>query len=192
MPLKAPARPLVAIIAALLVGAAALRAQASMPSGVAEPFAGTPVFADSELVRMRGGLATPFGLEIEFGVLTRTLIDGETVFETMLSFGADGVPVGPGALTSIERAVPGLAVSADQGPFAAGPGAVFTDGNGIVTGIVQATPDKVFNLLAAMGVNQQIDQQLNLIFAVKGFAGFQDSAKAAEAAGRLLSLTLQP
>jgi hypothetical protein len=110
----------------------------------------------------------------------------------MLSFGPDGVPVGPAALATLEHAVPGLALSADQGSFAVGPGAVFTDGNGIVTGIVQATPDKVLNLLAAMGVDQRIDQQLNLIFAVKGLAGLQDSAQAAAAASRLLSFSLQP
>jgi hypothetical protein len=192
MSLEALARPLIAIVAVALVGAASWHAEAAMPSGVVEPFAGAPVFADHELVQMRGGLAAPFGLEIEFGVLTRTLIDGETVFQTMLSFGPDGASVGPAALASLEHAVPGLALSADQVSFAVGPGAVFTDGNGTVTGIVQATPDKVLNLLAAMGVDQRIDQQLNLIFAVKGFAGLQDGARAAEAANRLLSLTTQP
>ena len=196
---------LAAFVGALLVGLLLSRAEASMPSRGAEPFAEAPVFADVELVQMRGGFAAPFGLEIEFGVLTRTLIDGEMVFETMLSFSGDGVPpIGPAALSSIERAVPGLAISADkasdagvmaglgQASFAGGSGAVFMDGNGTITGIVQAAPDRVLNLLASIGMNQQIDQQLNLIFAVKGFAGFQESLRAAGAANRLLTLAIQP
>ena len=43
-----------------------------------------------ELVRMRGGFATAFGLEIEFSVLARTTVDGQTVLSTVMNFNGAG------------------------------------------------------------------------------------------------------
>ncbi|WP_372786938.1 hypothetical protein [Phenylobacterium sp.] len=90
-------------LAALAVLAGAVL---SLGSPIAAMAAGTRL-SDGELAEQRGGLQTPMGLEIGFGVSVRAFVDGQLVLETKLTWTDQGVQTQRVAGASDATALPG-------------------------------------------------------------------------------------
>lgn len=61
-----------------------------LTAGTAAAAPATPPMPDAALAAQRGGLATPFGIDIGFGADVRTLVNGQLALETQLTWTPQG------------------------------------------------------------------------------------------------------
>lgn len=63
----------------------------SKPALAAEPMFNAPMLTDDELSEARGGFITPSGIEIDFGVMISTSVDGVRMLETAFQMNGDAI-----------------------------------------------------------------------------------------------------
>jgi hypothetical protein len=152
---------------------------------VQDPLAQPDQFAtlsDEELSGQRGGFMTPLGLEVGFGAIVRTTIDGALALEQTLTVTDQGVvrDVTAGALT------PDLVAAAAAGginldPSANLAGVVSPGADGGATAVLTDVGNNFLNsLVINTANNRQVTQDTQINLNIPAFSSFQQTAMGAQ------------
>lgn len=126
------------------------RTGADMP----EPMFGSPPLDDAELAEARGGFRLGSGVEIDFGAVITTSVDGATLLQTQLRMNGDGV-------TSTVSGAPGVTVTVDGAQTTAS--AQLTD-----LLVRQAVGQRISSIIVNTGDNRVIDNQVSINLRLDG------------------------
>lgn len=162
-----PRRALAAVTALALLALAA-------PAQAAEtPFTGSPLMLDEpELAGETGGLATPNGMDIGFGAVVRTFVDGALVLESTLTWttagAATAVSAGAEARLLDNAAAAGLAV-----PSGAWQGVVIPGDGGETTILQDLGEDRIASLVVNTANNRDVRQDITVDLDIPNLAQMQ-------------------
>lgn len=154
---------------------AALALAAVWPAGAvqAEDFAADRALTAGELNDIRGGFQTPDGLEIGFGAVVRTFVDGSLALQTRLTWSETG----PVETVEYGMIVPDITAAAApggiklDGPALAG---VVVGGDGGVTAIAhEISNDQIANLVINNANNRDIRQTTDVTLNIPDLAQMQ-------------------
>lgn len=173
-----------------LIATAALALVSVWPAGSAravEDFTGAETLSLDQLDEVRGGLQIPGGMEIGFGAVMSTFVDGSLALRTRLTW----TDAGPVEVVEAGQLTPNLAAAAAAGgiTLAGGPTVegVVVAGDGGITAVVHSITgvhiaDMVFNTAS----NREIRQSTAITFNIPAFAQMQQ-----DVAFQAMSLRLQ-
>lgn len=153
---------------------AALAIAAALPSAsVAEGFSGGQAMSFEELDEVRGGMITPTGLEIGFGAVVRTFVDGSLALQTRLTWTESG----PVETVEYGMTMPDITTAAAAGGvFLNGPAleGVVVNGDGGVTAISHSiTGEHITHLVINNANNREIRQSTDITVDIPGLAQLQ-------------------
>jgi len=138
-------------------------------------FGGAPlVLNDSELAGERGGLATPIGMDIGFGAVVRTFVDGELALESTLTWttagAATAVTAGAESRLLDNAAAAGLAA-----PEGAWRGVVLPGDGGETTILQDIGEGRIANLVVNTANNRDVRQDITVSLEIPGLAQLQSN-----------------
>lgn len=156
------------------------------PVQAAEDFTAGQVMNAGELEEVRGGIMTPTGLELGFGAVVRTFVDGSLVLQTRLTWS----DTGPVETLEYGSPLPDITTAAAAGGVQiegpALPGLVI-NGEGGITAIAHSIgADHIGNLVINNANNRDIRQSTDITLEIPALAQMQ-----AEVAMQSLDLRLQ-
>lgn len=156
------------------------------PVQAADDFTAGQVMDRGELEEVRGGILTPTGLEIGFGAVVRTFVDGSLVLQTRLTWS----DTGPVETIEYGSPLPDISAAAAAGGVKiegpALPGLVI-NGDGGVTAIAHSIgADHIGNLVINNANNRDIRQSTDITLQIPALAQMQ-----ADVAMQALDLRLQ-
>ena len=139
----------------------------------AEGFTSSQAMSVEELEDVRGGLQTPNGLDIGFGAVVRTFVDGSLVLQTRLTW----TETGPVETIEYGATIPDITTAAAAGGvFLNGPGleGVVVNGDGGVTAIAHSvTSDHITHLVINNANNRDIRQSTDITLDIPAFSQMQ-------------------
>lgn len=146
----------------------------------AEDFTSSQVMSVEELEDVRGGLQTPNGLDIGFGAVVRTFVDGSLVLQTRFTW----TETGPVETIEYGATIPDITTAAAAGGvFLNGPGleGVVVNGDGGVTAIAHSvSSEHITHLVINNANNRDIRQSTDITLDIPAFTQMQqDIAKQA-------------
>ena len=138
-----------------------------------------PPLPDAELERIRGGYVTAGGLTLDFGAVTRTLVDGRLALETAVTWTPEGVRV-----TRLDGGAAGAAATTpDLRPGSLGEAAFVTaDGRSAV--IQRVTADGLANVVLNTASGRTIRQDTQVTLTLPAFQATQGRMSDAMTASR--------
>lgn len=169
------------------------QASAALPD---DPFAGLEPMNDFELGSLRGGMRTPFGLNLSLGARIRSLIDGQVVLETVVTFNPAGI-TRTSTLSNLGNLAAGISpeVTIAIGNTAGGPpvvvaglngggelsipegfeGVISLGDNGVVATLhkIDLVENQIFNLVAVTDAGRSAAQHLELSITISNFGNLQ-------------------
>lgn len=165
--MRLPGRFLLAALSLALVWPGA-------PAHATSDFAGSQALSLDELDEVRGGFLTPTGLEIGFGAVVSTFVDGSLALQTRLTW----TDTGPVEVLEFGALTPDLAAAAaargivlDGGAELAG---LLIAGDGGATAVVQSlTGDHVAHLVLNNANNRDIRQMTEVTLNLPQFGTMQ-------------------
>jgi hypothetical protein len=175
-----------AMRSSLLILSSALALAAAAPAAAQD---GPPV-SEQVLAEARGGFLTVDGLKFDFGLVTRSYLDGNLALESRLTVTDQGVQLedgtqpggGPtaGALASLAAAGINLSNLGDKAR-------IFVSPDGASALIQGAGASQMANLLLNTGDNRDLAQHSELTLTLPGFEGVQQDISAGLATRALMS-----
>ncbi len=158
----------------LLLAFAPLLLAAGEPDN--DPFAGAETVSDEVLATQRGGFAFQ-GMVISFGADIRSFVNDELALRTVVSWTPQGSTierfVSP-ALTAVDAAqIQGGILTSGGITMRVGDESVFLANNG-QTALIQST-DSIQNVLINTASNVSLNQQVDAVLDISGYAGFRDA-----------------
>lgn len=157
----------------MLCAALALAAVWPASAVQANDFTKGPALGAEELNDIRGGFLTPDGLEIGFGAVVRTFVDGSLALQTRLTWSETG----PVETVEYGMTVPDISAAAAAGGIKLdGPPleGVVVNGEGGVTAIVhEISSGQIANLVINNANNRDIRQTTDVTLDVPGLAQMQ-------------------
>lgn len=127
-----------------------------------EPLFDAPTLNDAELAEARAGFMLPSGVEIDFGAVVTTSVDGARLLQTELQINADGIAAAVSAADGVKVSIAGsdvTAAQADGGSAGAGGGSANTASSVDVGEFLQASvelPDLVVRHLIGRRISSVI------------------------------------
>lgn len=166
-----------------VLGAAAVvgpnpAAQLPSPPSISAPL------ADEELARLRGGYLVAGGLTLDFGAMTRTLVDGRLALQTQVTWTPSGAQVvqtadGQGAADPSAALAAAGVKPGDLGVAAY----VTADGRSAV--IQRVTAEGLANVVLNTASGRAISQNTDVTLTLPGFQAVQSRMSDALAASRM-------
>ncbi len=156
---------------ALLLWAAAARAQAAEPASWRQPL------TERELSEIRGGFLTADGVTFAFGVSLQTFVDGQLALATSLNVTGDGAPTRSVATPDLAA----LGQSAHSALLSLGSNVANT------TLLQQIGGGSVQNIIATSASNQVLSQSTNLTLTLAGFQQNQASYQVGQVLSNITS-----
>ena len=138
------------------------------------------VLSAADLDQERAGLRTSDGLDIGFGAVVRTAVDGGVVLETTMKWTEGGIA------RTVSRPGGGDAGPAGSSRPGAGERVVLPGDNGTTEVIHNLSPDSIANLVVNTASNRTIVQETGIELMIPGFERMQQ-----DFAGQRLALRLQ-
>ena len=139
-----------------------------------DSFSGLQAIDDQQLSQMRGGFSVA-GINVAFGAVVTTMINGVTVLQTQFvatNSGLAAIQSGPVTTTSTPLVnSPGTNVTVAQGPPGAGTQVVTVSApTGSTAAIATIDSQKIVNAIVSNASNQNISQQIELNVQLSNFS----------------------
>lgn len=148
---------------------------AALLSALAGVGPGPSPLHDEELDRLRGGYVVAGGLTLDFGAVTRTLVDGRLALQTEVTWTAQGAQV----VRTGGEAAPVALPAGGAGEVA------FTTADGLSSVIQRVGPDGLANVVLNTASGRDIRQSTDVTLTLPGFQAVQGRLSDAMAAGRV-------
>lgn len=151
-----------------------------------EAFDGAPlVLGEDELASVRGGLAIPLGLDIDFGAVVRTYVDGALALESKLNW-TKGGPQTEVSTPAEARLIDNAAAAGLSAPAGDWTGVVVPGDGGETMVLQDVTADRIANLVVNTANNREVRQDITVDLGIADLEQMQ-----ADFAGQQLQLRLQ-
>lgn len=171
-----------------------------------DPFSGLESVGSDELAARRGGFSAA-GIDVSFGAVVRTVVNGTTVLETQFTLTPDGMMAsqsGPATTSNMPIAgMPDLKVTVVDGtPGSAGGlteanvgasalngarGVIVTGPNGVSAALSTVSTMQVANVIVNSASGQAINQQIEVNIALNNFMATQQQIVAGQMGGQIAS-----
>lgn len=158
-------------------------------------FAGLEPLRAAEMNELRGGFRTEFGLDLSFGAVVRTTLDGQRIYETRMTLTPDGWQVTPWTSTRGGAAAAARLAALEDRALAGFDGVVLEgrDG-GLMAALHRLDGGQIGNVVINSSREHALRQDLEVTITARNFGGFQRtlraSASGAHAIGPLREATL--
>jgi hypothetical protein len=163
-----------------LAGAAWGALALAAPAHADDPWAGIEVIADTEMAEMRGGLALPNGLDVGFGAVVTTYVNGLPALETRFTWGDTGPVFSElvGAVgTSLASMTPAQRDALGLGGLDGLGGVVIEDANGVTTLVHNVTEGSLQNIVLNTASRRDLSQHVELTLTLPGFEAVQEGLR---------------
>ncbi len=143
---------------------------------------------DAQLAEVRGGFMTPLGVDIGFGAVVRTTIDGVLALETRMSWTANGAETTNAAGAPTDPAqVNDLATAGgiNLGPASGWRGIVSPGDGGATAALHDLSQNSISSLIVNTASNRNIRQETEITLNIPEFADLQSGIMAEQAGLRM-------
>jgi len=140
--------------------------------------AGVEVMADDEMGALRGGLAITPGLEVNFGAVITTYVNGAPALTTNLTWTDTGQLVSQtiGAIgQSLDQLTPALRAELGIDGLAGANGVVISDADGVTALVHNVTEGALQNIILNTAAGRDLRQDVDVTLTLPGFEAVQAS-----------------